>query len=73
MRHKLKILLFWELLMVTKCMSFFMVVSAIVVSGCMNSASDATQPVSLPLDQKISAFEPPEKPPETISAVDNSG
>jgi cobalt-zinc-cadmium efflux system outer membrane protein len=53
--------------MVTKCMSFFMVVSAIVVSGCMNSASDATQPVSLPLDQKISAFEPPEKPPETIS------
>jgi len=53
--------------MFTKILGFFTVIPILVVSGCVDSASDTALPYPPSLGQEFSTFEPPEKPVETVS------
>jgi len=53
--------------MFTKFLQFLTILSVIAISGCMDSSNDAVWPEPRPLGQEFSTFQPPKKPPTTVS------
>jgi cobalt-zinc-cadmium efflux system outer membrane protein len=53
--------------MFTKILKFLTILSVITISGCMDSGADAVLPEPRPLGEDFSTFQPPKKPPTTVS------